>query len=379
MHQYIWEDDNWTQFRWKAGALLTPLAECRFEQGKLLSQMVELGVQLRREAQVEILTEETIQTAAIEGQSFDKNSVRSSVVRRLGLPTAGLPPPDRYADGLVEVLLDATLRYDQPLAVERLHGWQAALFPTGYSGLHRITVGDWRGPAPMQVISGPIGRETIHYQAPPADRIDREMKWFFGWWDTSRNQVEGILRAGIAHFWFVTIHPYEDGNGRLARALTDMALAQDEKTPTRFYSLSAQIMAERDDYYDILERSQRGTSDITEWLHWFLGCFRRAVNRSKMLLGLVLLKAKFWQQHKTDQLNDRQRKVIDRLLDAGPGGFEGGLTTRKYVSMAKTSRATAYREITDLVNKGILTQNPGKGRNVSYELNWPADDDQVTV
>jgi Fic family protein len=239
--------------------------------------------------------------------------------------------------------------------------------------LFPITIAKWRGAEPMQVVSGPIGRETIHYEAPPADRIDREMRCFINWWQSSCNQVEGILRAGIAHFWFVTIHPYEDGNGRLARALTDMALAQDEKTSTRFYSLSAQIMAERNEYYDVLERSQRGTPDITDWLFWFLGCFSRAVIRSKMFLGFILLKAKFWQQHGAEQLNDRQRKVINRLLDAGPGGFIGNLTTRKYVSMAKTSRATAYREITDLLSKGILRKKSGKGRNVSYELNWPAD------
>jgi len=325
---------------------------------------------LSQEAQAEILTEETIKTAAIEGQSLSRNSVRSSVARRLGLPIAGLPSAERHVDGLVEMILDATARYNEPLTAERLKGWQAALFPTGFSGLRRIRTGTWRGPVPMQVVSGPVGREKVHFEAPPADRIGEEITRFLSWWEASLDNTEGLLRAGIAHFRFITIHPFEDGNGRIARALTDMALAQDERLSKRFYSLSAQIMAERDQYYKILEQCQKGDDDITAWLLWFLGCLERSVKNSETLISKVLAKADFWQRHGQTPMNDRQRKVVNRLLDAGQGGFEGGLTTKKYVSIAKTSRATAYREISDLVGKRVLMQNEGKGRNVSYDLVW---------
>ncbi|HLP59813.1 MAG TPA: Fic family protein, partial [Candidatus Deferrimicrobium sp.] len=337
-------------------------------QGKLLSKVQSLGLSLSRETQAEILTEEAIKTTSIEGQVLDRDSVRSSVARRLGLSTAGLPAPDRYADGLVEVLLDAAANYNKPLTAERLKGWQAALFPTGYSGLHRIRTGEWRGAEPMQVISGPIGREHVHFEAPPADRIEEEMKRFFSWWTDSLGKIEGLLRAGMGHFYFITIHPFEDGNGRIARALTDMALAQDEGLPVRFYSLANRIMAERETYYDILEQTQKGNGDITGWLLWFLGCMERAIGYSETLVNSVLSKATFWQNYTQCTLSNNQRKVINRLLDAGPGGFEGGLTTRKYVSLTRVSRATAYREITDLVDKGILVPNPGKGRNISYRL-----------
>ncbi|MCP5054987.1 MAG: Fic family protein [bacterium] len=365
---YVWQSKRWPGFRWQDDRLIETLGQTRLSQGKLLSKVNALGMELNRDAQSVILTEETISTSAIEGQTLDRDSVRSSVGRRLGLPTAGLPPADRYTDGLVEVLLDATSRYDQPLDAERLKGWQAALFPTGYSGLRRIRVGEWRGDEPMQVVSGPMGRETVHFEAPPADRIDAEMQRFFSWWQESSGKIEGLLRAGIAHFYFITIHPFEDGNGRVARALTDMALARDEKTRRRFYSLSRRIMEEREDYYDTLERCQKGEGDITQWLLWFLGCVTRAIETSETLIARVLEKADFWQNHGQTSLTVQQRKVINRLLDAGPGGFEGGLTTRKYASMTKVSRATAYREITDLVNKGILEPNPGKGRNISYSL-----------
>ena len=349
------------------------LGDCRLRQGKLLSRAGSLGAEHRLEAQAEILAVETIQTAAIEGQLLDRDSVKSSVARRLGLPSAGLPPSDRSADGLVEVLLDATSSYERPLTASRLKGWQAALFPTGYSGMRLIRFGQWRGAEPMRVVSGPTGRETIHFEAPPGDRVEHEMKRFLDWWSGESGKIEGLIRAGIAHFRFVTIHPFEDGNGRIARALTDMALAQDEGLPVRFYSLSAQIMADREEYYSALERSQRGELDITNWLAWFLGCFQRAVDRSENLIGLVLRKARFWQKHAQTNLTDRQRKVINRLLDAGPGGFEGGLSTRKYVSMTRISRATAYREISDLVQKGVLTQNPGRGRGAGYDLVWPVE------
>ena len=342
----------------------------RFCQGALISRMSELGLNLSEEARAEILVNEAVKTSAVEGTVLNFDSVRSSVARRLGLPSAGLPPADRYADGVVEVLLDATVNYKDPLTGKRLMGWQAALFPTGFSGVHRIRAGKWRGPEPMRVVSGPVGRERVHFEAPPHDKIEEEMKRFLTWWGRSREKIDGLIRAGVAHFYFVTIHPFEDGNGRVARALTDMALAQDENLEKRFYSLSTQIMADRNEYYDILESSQKGGPDITDWLMWFLECAERAIKNSERIVSKVFAKASFWKINAGAAMNGRQRKVIGLLLDAGPGGFAGWLTTRKYASIAKTSRVTAYREITDLLEKGILKQNEGKGRSVSYDINW---------
>lgn len=370
MTRYIWQSPSWPDFRWDAEKLLATLGECRKLQGRLLHAVADLGVSLGTEAQAEILAEETMTTAAIEGEQFDLKAVRSSVARRLGLPAAGLPV-DRHVDGLVSVLMDATQNCDEPLTMERLQGWQAALFPTGYSGLHKVRVGQWRGEEPMRVVSGPVGRETIHFEAPPAERIEEDMARFLGWWDESRGAMEGLLRAAVAHFRFVTIHPFEDGNGRIARALTDMAIAQDDRQRMRSYSLSSQIMAEREAYYNVLERCQKGDGDITEWLAWFLGALARAIARSETLLAVVLDKAAFWRRHGHLPLSERQRKVINRLLDAGRGGFEGGLTTRKYASMAAVSRATAFREMSQLVEWGVIRQAAGKGRSVSYELVWP--------
>lgn len=369
MH-YIWQNTNWTDFRWDNEALVRLIGRLRLRQGRLLSKLEVLGLKSSKEARAEILIEEAVKTAAIEGQALNRDSVRSSVARRLGLPTAGLPPADRAVDGQVDVLLDATLNYDEPLSPERLMSWQAALFPTGYSGLRKIRTAQWRGLEPMQVVSGPIGKEKVHFEAPPTDRIDMEIRDFVHWWEKESKKTEGLLRAAIAHFRFVTIHPFEDGNGRIARALTDMALAQDEKLPYRFYSLSTRIMAERNEYYRVLERCQKGDGNITDWLKWFMECFERAIEHSETLISIVLAKARFWQRHGQTTLNERQQKVINRLLDAGSGGFEGGLTTRKYVAMAKVSRATAFREISDLVAKHILIQNPGGGRSVSYDLIW---------
>jgi Fic family protein len=370
MPPYIWERTSWTDFRWNDHEILVLLGECRLLQGKLLSKVADLGFDLGSQAQVEILAEETMKTAAIEGESLDMKAVRSSVARRLGLPSAGLRL-DRQVDGLVSVLLDATRNYDQPLTEERLYGWQAALFPTGYSGMHKIKVGRWRGVKSMRVVSGPVGRERVHFEAPPADRITDEMRGFLEWWKDSRGRVEGVLRAAIAHFWFVTIHPFEDGNGRIARALTDMALSQDDRQPMRYYSISSQIMAESGAYYDVLERNQKGDGDITEWILWFLACFSRSIKRSENLLAVVLDKAAFWKMHAHASLSDRQRKIINRMLDFGRGGFEGGMTTRKYVSLANVSRATAFRELNQLLELGIIKQNPGGGRSVSYDLIWP--------
>ena len=371
--KYIWQHENWPKLNWESKALLPLISKARLVQGKLLAKVTHLGFNLGREAQADILTEEAVKTSAIEGERLNRESVRSSVARHLGISVVGLSPANRSVDGLVEVILDATQNCNKPLTAARLKGWQAALFPTGHSGLRRIRTGSWRGTEyPMQVVSGALGREKIHYEALPGERVEKEMKHFLSWWKTSLGQEEGLLRSGLAHFYFIAIHPFEDGNGRIARALTDMALAQDEALSTRYYSLSSQIMEERDDYYTVLESSQKKTGDVTQWLKWYLECYARAVEKAEKLIAGVLAKAEFWQRHNTISINERQRKVLNRLLDAGKGGFEGGLTTRKYVSMAKVSRATAFREISDLLEKDVLRQNPAKGRSVSYDLNWPA-------
>lgn len=371
--KYIWQHESWPRLSWKSQSLLPLISKARLAQGKLLTQVAHLGFKLSREAHADILTEEAVKTSAIEGERLNRETVRFSVARHLGLPTAGLPPANRSADGLVEVLLEATQNYDKPMTAARLKRWQAALFPTGYSGLSRIRVGKWRRQRqPMQVVSGAIGRERVHYEAPPGDRIEKEMRRFLSWWKASLGQEEGLLRSGLAHFYFVTIHPFEDGNGRIARALTDMALAQDEKLSIRYYSLSSQIMEEPDAYYGVLEACQKGNGDVTEWLSWYLGCHAGAVEGAQKLIADVLAKAEFWQRKAQVGITQRQRKIVNRLLDAGKGGFQGGLTTRKYASMAKVSRVTAYREISDLLEKGLLRQNPAKGRSASYNLNWPA-------
>ena len=368
--KYIWQKQNWTDFSWQSDALLPLLGKARQVQGKMLARVKLFGLALAHEAQAEVLIEETVKTSAIEGAVLNRDSVRSSVARHLGLPEAGLPPAERHVDGLVEILLDATKNYNESLTSERLKGWQAALFPTGYSGFHKIHAGEWRD-EDMEVFSGSVGREKVHFQAPPSKVLNKEIKNFLSWWKNSLGESEGFLRAGIAHFWFVTIHPFDDGNGRITRALTDMALAQDEKLQMRFYSLSSQIMEDRDAYYDILEKSQKGDCDITEWLKWFLGCLIRSIEKSETIVAKVIAKVEFWQRHSQTLMNERQRKVVKRLLDTGRGEFKGGLTTRKYVSLAKTSRATAFREIDDLVEKKVLIKDPSsKGRSVRYDLNW---------
>ncbi len=369
MMQYLWQRPNWTNFRWQDENLLAAIGRCRFLQGRLLGRLTSIGLSLENNAQLEIITEETLKTAAIEGENLSLKTVRSSVAGKLGLPSAGLSR-DRHVDGLVEVLLDATKNHDQPLGVKRLWSWHAALFPTGYSGMHKIAVGKWRGEKLMQVVSGPVGRETVHFEAPPFNRVASEMKDFLKWFVDSRDALEGLLRAAITHFRFVTIHPFADGNGRIARALTDMALAQDDGQRIRYYSLSSQIMAQRKSYYDVLERCQKGNGDITEWLAWFLDCFCKAIERSETLLATVLDRTHFWKMHDQNFISERQRKIINRMLDEGRGGFVGGMTTRKYVSLADVSRATAFREINYLVEIGMLKLNPGRGRNASYDLNW---------
>jgi len=372
MPRYVWQHPDWTsKLRWDGERVLAPLSAARRRQGEILGKAAGLGLDLGLEARAATLTDDAVMTAAIEGEALDPGSVRSSVARRLGLPTAGLPPTDRHIDGLVEMIIDATRNSESPLTEERLKGWNAALFPTGYSGIRRIQAGSWRTTdEPMRVISGPEGRERVHFEAPPAAQVAEEMRRFLLWHERETWPEEGLLRAGLAHFWFVTIHPFDDGNGRIARAISDMNLSRDEKTPLRLYSMSTQIRAERDAYYEILESAQGGDGDLTGWLIWFAGCLERAAAGTEERLELVLAKARFWQDHSKVDLNPRQRKVVNRLLDAGRAGFEGGLTNRKYVSLTKTSRATAQREISDLVGKGLLVKGPAGGRSASYDLAW---------
>jgi Fic family protein len=365
---WIWQHPDWPRFRWDEARLAPLLARDRLAQGKILGAARLLDPDLTLEAMAAILVEDGLTTSAIEGERLDPDAVRSSVARRLGLPTGGLPTPPRAVDGLVDVLLDATRRHDLPLTVARLAGWQAALFPTGYSGLHAIRVGELRGDAPMQVVSGAIGRERVHYVAPPRDGLGAELDRFLAWFNDPPGGLDGLLRAGLAHLWLVTLHPFEDGNGRLARAITDLALSQDERQPMRLFSLSAQILRERKGYYEVLERTQRGALEVTDWLAWFLAQVEAAATAAERTVASILAKARFWLRHRATPLNERQRKVLNRLLDASPDGFEGGINTRKYMGLTRASRATAYRELADLVGKGCLRPTGKGGRSRGYEV-----------
>ena len=370
--KYIWQNKLWPNFIWDSDCLLKPLGDIRFSQGSLLAQIRELGFEIQQTARADVLVEEALKTSAIEGEKLDPDAVRSSVGRRLGLPNAGLKDVrDQKADGLVEILLDATMNHSKKMTPERIWGWHAALFPTGYSGMTKISVGKWRDDkqGPMQVVSGYIGHEKVHFKAPPAKKLVKEMQAFISWIN-GKNNLDGILKAGLAHLWFVTIHPFDDGNGRIARTLTEMLLAKDENSPKRFYSLSSQVMSERNDYYKILKATQSGTGDITDWMKWFLECMNRAVLNSNTLLEKIMIKARFWKEFAQVRLHERQTKMINRLLDAGMGGFAGGMKNKKYMGIAHTSRATAQRELADLVKKGILIKMPGGGRSTSYDLDW---------
>jgi len=374
MTQFIWQSTSWPRFRLDYEKLSTKLGRCRNLQGQLLQLVNGLGLDLELNTQLEALTEEVVQTAAIEGETFNADAVRSSVAKRLGLSVAGLPNAQRHVDGLVEVLLDATVKSDAPLSAERLKGWHAALFPTGYSGLFKITVADWRLPVndPMRIVSGPVGRERTHYIAPPSERVEAEIQSFLKWWQETNPEhgdVDPIVRAAIAHYWFVAIHPFEDGNGRIARALADMALAQADGAMKRCYSFSAQIMDDRDNYYRVLESTSKGDGDLTEWLDWFLDCQEKALNGAMSLTDKVLGVSRFWQNVSMVVMNDRQRKAVCKLLEAGPGGFVGGLSSRKYLNLTGASRATGHRDLVDLVDKGVMVSEGG-GRSVRYDLNW---------
>ena len=362
---YLWERHRWPEMTWDERRLSPLLARASREQGRLLGKMEGLGFSLRSEAHLRTLTEDVVKSSEIEGERLDSAQVKSSIARKLGLDVGGLVPSDRNVDGVVELMVDATGKYATALTQERLFGWHAALFPTGRSSMTKITVGAWRDDStgPMQVVSGPIGKQKVHYQAPPASRVTKEMKAFLKWF-AKPGDTDGLLVAGLAHLWFVTVHPFDDGNGRIARAIADMALARAEGTGQRFYSMSAQIRRERDDYYDMLEKTQKGGLDITAWQEWFLTCLLRAVEGTHDTLGFVLNKARFWERFAKEPLNERQIKVLNRLLD----GFDGKLTTSKWAKLTKCSQDTAYRDILDLVERGALRKDPGGGRSTSYSL-----------
>lgn len=365
---YIWQQPDWPNWRFDLAALAGPLARVSRIQGLLIGRLADIGLALRDMASLTALTDDVIKTSAIEGEQLNADSVRSSIARRLGVDIGALAPTDRHVEGVVEMVLDATGQSNAPITRERLFAWHAALFPTGRSGLSSIKVGQWRNDAagPMQVVSGPLERQRIHYQAPPADRLEADTERFLQWANNSSYEPP-LIKAGLAHLWFVTLHPFDDGNGRIARALGDLFLARADQSPQRFYSLSAQIQKERKAYYEILELTQKGSLDVTPWLLWFLTALENALISAEQTLDSTLTKSNFWQRWATTPLNARQVKVLNRLLD----GFDGKLTNRKWVAIAKCSADTALRDINDLLAKGVLIKSDSSGRSTSYEIKTP--------
>ena len=363
--RYLWEHKDWPTLTWDDSSLFKQIAEVAHEQGRMQGKLESLGFDLRDEAQLITRTEDVVKSSEIEGESLDYNEVRSSVARRLGLEAGGLVQASERVDGVVEMMHDATQKYDAILSVERLFAWHAALFPTGDVRATDLNIGCWRDDrnGPMQVVSGPLGQETVHFQAIPANRVDEEVSLFLNWFENS-GEMHPLLIAGLAHLWFLTIHPFEDGNGRIARAITDMALSRSEKFMQRYYSMSSQICAERKAYYRILEVTQRGSVDVTDWMSWFLDCLLRSIKRSDTTLNTVLKKARFWARFAQESLNSRQIKVMNRVLD----GFSGKLTSTKWAKMAKCSQDTATRDINDLIQRGGLKREPAGGRSTSYSL-----------
>lgn len=363
---YINQRPDWPKFRWDQNNIAQLLAAVRHRQGRLIGHMQALGFSLREEAVLSTLTEDVLKSSEIEGEILDKDQVRSSIARRLGMEAAALAPADRSVEGVVEMMLDATQNYKESLTADRLFGWHAALFPTGRSGMHKIAVGAWRddNTGRMQVVSNSYGRrETVHYEAPPAAALSAEMKSFLDWFNAA-NDNDPVIKAALAHLWFVTIHPFDDGNGRIARAIADMSLARSDDSTQRFYSMSAQIRLEREAYYDMLEATQEGDLDVTPWLEWFLGCLDRAFDGADEILAAVFRKAEFWKEHAAKPLNERQRDILNRLLD----GFEGKLTSSKYAKIEKMSPDTALRDINELLAHRILKKDEGGGRSTSYSL-----------
>jgi Fic family protein len=362
---YIHERADWPKLHWDNGAITALLAEVRHRQGRLLGKMQGLRFPLRAEAVLQTLTEEVVKSSEIEGEELDPMAVRSSIARHLGMDIGGLKRSDRDVEGVVEMMLDATRNYAEPLTEERLFGWHASLFPTGRSGMRKIKVGAWRSAqsGSMQVVSGPVGHERVHFEGPSFDRVEPEMKKFLDWFNGEK-ETDLVLKAGLAHLWFVTIHPFDDGNGRIARAVADLCLARSERSSQRFYSMSAQIQQERGSYYEILERTQRADIDVTRWLAWFLECLGRAIDGAETLLARVLVKARFWEALSTSPVNDRQRLMLNKLLD----GFEGKLTSSKWAKLTKCSQDTAQRDIADLVQRSVLVRSTEGGRSTSYHL-----------
>ncbi|MBF0429078.1 MAG: Fic family protein [Magnetococcales bacterium] len=362
---YIWQLTDWPRMRYDLATLARPLSEVSCAQGVLLGRLIDIGLPLRDQASLTALTEDVVKTSEIEGEQLDVDSVRSSIARRLGVDIGALAPVDRHVDGMVEMVLDATANCAAPLTPERLFGWHASLFPTGYSGLTKIRVGTWRNDAsgPMQVVSGPVHRQQVHYEAPPAASLEAEVANFLAWANADTSEP-ALIKSGLAHLWFVTLHPFEDGNGRIARAVGDLFLTRADGSPQRFYSLSAQIQRERKAYYDILEYTQKGTLDLTEWLAWFLGILLRAVESAQHTLDEVMVKMSFWQRWAGIPLNERQVKLLNRLLD----GFQGKLTSSKWAAIAKCSSDTALRDINELIALGILCKMASGGRSTAYEL-----------
>ena len=373
--KYIHELTIWPKFTWDHEKVASILGTVRNRQGRLIGRMEALGFSLRSEAILQTLTLDVLKSSEIEGEILDPAKVRSSIARRLGMDLGGLVPSDRHVDGVVEMMLDATQKFDKPLTQDRMFGWHASLFPTGRSGMHKITVADWRDDShgPMRVVSGPVGREKVHYEAPEASRLKSEMKEFLKWFNTSislTKDLDPVLKAGIAHLWFVTLHPFDDGNGRIARAIADMQLARADGSRERFYSMSNQIRQERNAYYDILEKTQKSIHatkdgiDITSWLAWFLSCLGRALDATENTLSGVFKKARFWESHPAGSLSERQKMIINKLFN----GFEGKLTSSKWAKITKCSQDTALRDILDLVEKGILVKETAGGRSTSYAL-----------
>jgi len=369
MRPYIYQQADWPDFRWDYASLSMLLGKVRNLQGRMVGKMELLGFELRNEAVLQTLTQDVLKSTEIEGELLDQWQVRSSIARKLGMDVPGLVASDRNVDGVVDMMLDATGNFTLPLTVERLFGWHASLFPAGRSGLYRITAGKWRDDStgPMQVVSGAMGKEKVHFEAPPAAQVESEMSRFVQWFNSSEHLVDPVLKAGLAHLWFVTIHPFEDGNGRIARALADMLLARADGISRRYYSMSSQIKVERNAYYQVLEKTQLGTLDVTQWLQWFLTCLLNALESSDQILVRVLNKHKFWNLNATQILNNRQILLINKILD----GFEGNLTSSKWAKIAKCSPDTALRDIQDLINKNILHKELKGGRSTCYELAWP--------
>ena len=363
--KYIHQEAGWPKFTWDQEKLSPRLADVRHRQGRLIGRMEGLGLVLRKEAELETLPLDVLKSSEIEGELLNHDQVRSSIARRLGMDIAGAVPADRNVEGVVEMMLDATQNYDKPLTADRLFDWHSALFPTGRSGMHRIVVGAWRDDArgPMQVVSGPIGKEKVHYEAPSARRLNAEMSRFLAW-ANKKDGTDPVLRAALAHLWFVTIHPFDDGNGRIARAIADWALARSEGSSQRFYSMSSQMRAERKTYYDILENTQKASLDVTEWMAWFLDCLGRAISGTESTLASVFRKARFWEKNAGKTINERQKLMLNKLLD----GFEGKLTSTKWAKIAKCSQDTAQRDIQGLIEQRVLVKDAAGGRSTSYSL-----------